>query len=106
MVPQRLIFRSIKRSHDLFVNDQGCVPAEDPQADKISKSIRAVDQYGPIIDLVDLKTPNKLKDFSSPSKSSIINSSHSRKLIVWLLILFSFHRLIGSLYLLFFLIFF
>ncbi|XP_051167277.1 pleiotropic regulator 1 [Leptopilina boulardi] len=47
-----LVFRSLKRTHDMFVNNQGMLPPFDPEIDKFIKNIKARDTYGPIVDRV------------------------------------------------------
>lgn len=46
-----LIFRSLKRTHDMFVSDQGFLP-EDDTAIEFRKAIKARDSYGPLLDRV------------------------------------------------------
>ncbi|XP_063695640.1 pleiotropic regulator 1 [Culicoides brevitarsis] len=47
-----LIFRSLKRTHDLFVSDQGILPEDDPETQKFRYNVKAKDSYGTILDRV------------------------------------------------------
>ncbi|KAF4516753.1 hypothetical protein B566_EDAN004592 [Ephemera danica] len=47
-----LVFRSLKRSHDLFLSEHNILPSKDPEAEKIKKAVKTRDQYGAIMDLV------------------------------------------------------
>ncbi|KAH8388113.1 hypothetical protein KR093_011811, partial [Drosophila rubida] len=45
-----LIFRSLKRTHDLFVSNQGNLPDFDDHLEKVRRSIKARDIYGSVLD--------------------------------------------------------
>ncbi|KAM8721671.1 hypothetical protein ACLKA7_007529 [Drosophila subpalustris] len=45
-----LIFRSLKRTHDLFVSNQGNLPDIDDRLEKLRRSIKASDTYGLVLD--------------------------------------------------------
>ncbi|XP_064538586.1 pleiotropic regulator 1 [Drosophila montana] len=45
-----LIFRSLKRTHDLFVSNQGNLPDIDDRLEKLRRSIKARDTYGLVLD--------------------------------------------------------
>uniref|UniRef100_A0A336K8G0 Pleiotropic regulator 1 n=1 Tax=Culicoides sonorensis TaxID=179676 RepID=A0A336K8G0_CULSO len=47
-----LVFRSLKRTHDLFVSDQSIYPEDDPEITKFRYNIKAKDSYGPIFERV------------------------------------------------------
>jgi len=47
-----LVFRSLKRTHDIFLSEEGTLPPLDPKAEAIWKASKARDTYGPIVDLV------------------------------------------------------
>uniref|UniRef100_A0A1A9VA04 Pleiotropic regulator 1 n=1 Tax=Glossina austeni TaxID=7395 RepID=A0A1A9VA04_GLOAU len=47
-----LIFRSLKRTHDMFVSNQGALPEIDDKLEKIRKSIKARDSYSLVFDRV------------------------------------------------------
>ena len=49
-----LVFRSLKRTHDMFISDQGALPALDPKAADLSKKVKARATYGPIMATVEL----------------------------------------------------
>ncbi|XP_068139641.1 pleiotropic regulator 1 [Drosophila tropicalis] len=46
-----LIFRSLKRTHDLFVSNQGNLPEIDDRLEKLRRAIKARDSYGFVSDL-------------------------------------------------------
>ena len=48
-----LVFRSQKRTHDMFISDQGSLPAVDPIANKMWRSIKARSIYQHLVDRVD-----------------------------------------------------
>lgn len=47
-----LVFRSLKRTHDMFLSDRGVLPPVDPSLQRMVKNIKARDSYGPILDRV------------------------------------------------------
>lgn len=47
-----LVFRSLKRTHELFLPDDGALPDVDEKAQKLLMSIKARDQHGPVMHLV------------------------------------------------------
>ncbi|KAK2716360.1 pleiotropic regulator 1-like [Artemia franciscana] len=47
-----LVFRSLKRSHDLFISNHDVLPPPDAEAMKLMKAIKAKDQYGPVLEEV------------------------------------------------------
>ncbi|XP_037932036.1 pleiotropic regulator 1-like [Teleopsis dalmanni] len=63
-----LIFRSLKRTHDMFVSNQGALPEIDEKLEKVRKSIKAKDCYQLVFDRV-LKA-NEAKHNSSASSVS------------------------------------
>ncbi|CAG7834542.1 unnamed protein product [Allacma fusca] len=48
-----LVFRSLKRTHDMFLSDQGNLPPVNDKAEKIMKAVKAKDQYGPVMGIVE-----------------------------------------------------
>lgn len=46
-----LIFRSLKRTHDMFVSDQGFLP-EDDKSIEVRQAIKARDSYGPLFEKI------------------------------------------------------
>ena len=48
-----LVFRSQKRTHDMFIADQGILPAADTVATKLWRTIKAKSAYHHIVDRVD-----------------------------------------------------
>ncbi|CAH0586817.1 unnamed protein product [Chrysodeixis includens] len=49
-----LVFRSLKRSHDMFLSNQGLLPPIDDKAEKVLRGIKARDSYGQVMDTVQL----------------------------------------------------
>ncbi|XP_043289636.1 pleiotropic regulator 1 [Venturia canescens] len=47
-----LVFRSLKRTHDMFLMDQSNLPPIDNSLEKIKKAVKSKDYYGPVLDLV------------------------------------------------------
>lgn len=48
-----LVFRSQKRTHDMFISDQGALPSLDPKATDLSRRVKARATYGPIMSVVE-----------------------------------------------------
>lgn len=47
-----LVFRSLKRTHDMFLMNQGTLPPVDQTLQNIKKSVKAKDCYGPVMERV------------------------------------------------------
>lgn len=47
-----LVFRSLKRTHDMFLCEQGALPPVDESLEKLRRQVKARDQYGPVLNLV------------------------------------------------------
>ncbi|XP_015190933.1 PREDICTED: pleiotropic regulator 1 isoform X1 [Polistes dominula] len=47
-----LVFRSLKRTHDMFLLNQGTLPPVDPNLQSMKKSVKAKDCYGPVMERV------------------------------------------------------
>ena len=41
-----LVFRSLKRTHDAFISDHGCMPEPEQTAEEMKKSIKKKQEYG------------------------------------------------------------
>ncbi|CAH1956102.1 unnamed protein product [Acanthoscelides obtectus] len=54
-----LVFRSLKRSHDMFISNQGNLPTVDETAEKIRRAVKARDSYGLVFD--DVKKMQAMK---------------------------------------------
>ena len=48
-----LVFRSQKRTHDMFISDQGALPSLDQKAADLSRRVKARATYGPIMAAVE-----------------------------------------------------
>ncbi|XP_064081581.1 pleiotropic regulator 1-like isoform X2 [Macrobrachium nipponense] len=47
-----LVFRSLKRTHDMFLCDQGALPPMDESLELLRRTVKARDQYGPVLKIV------------------------------------------------------
>ncbi|XP_045769413.1 pleiotropic regulator 1 [Maniola jurtina] len=47
-----LVFRSLKRSHDMFLSNQSMLPPIDEKAEKVLKAVKARDSYGQVMSAV------------------------------------------------------
>ncbi|KOB67718.1 Pleiotropic regulator 1 [Operophtera brumata] len=47
-----LVFRSLKRSHDMFLSNQGLLPPIDDNAEKVLRMVKARDSYGQVLSVV------------------------------------------------------
>lgn len=47
-----LVFRSLKRTHDMFLCDQGALPPTDISLEKLRRLVKSRDQYGPVLGIV------------------------------------------------------
>ncbi|CAL1528036.1 unnamed protein product, partial [Lymnaea stagnalis] len=43
-----LVFRSLKRTHDMFLSDQGNAPMKLDENEKLRCQIKIADEYGPV----------------------------------------------------------
>ncbi|XP_017786679.1 PREDICTED: pleiotropic regulator 1 [Nicrophorus vespilloides] len=58
-----LVFRSLKRSHDMFLSNQGILPPVDEKAEAIRRSLKARDSYGLVFDdIKKMKAMKQLQD--------------------------------------------
>lgn len=56
-----LVFRSMKRAHEMFFSDMNVLPPFDDKLVKFRNNIKARDQYGPVLHLVPNDMLNKVK---------------------------------------------
>ncbi|XP_076165718.1 transport and golgi organization 4 [Ptiloglossa arizonensis] len=65
-----LVFRSLKRTHDMFLLNQGTLPPVDSNLQKVKKSVKAKDCYGPVLERVKdnsiVKTQNENENADPP----------------------------------------
>ncbi|KAK7500536.1 hypothetical protein BaRGS_00008111 [Batillaria attramentaria] len=47
-----LVFRSLKRTHDMFLSDQGSVPMRDEKSEEVRRHVKITDEYAAIKDRV------------------------------------------------------
>ncbi|XP_022828346.1 pleiotropic regulator 1 [Spodoptera litura] len=59
-----LVFRSLKRSHDMFLSNQGLLPPIDDKAEKVLKGVKARDSYGQVMDTVQIAQAVKQQDIT------------------------------------------
>uniref|UniRef100_A0A0X3NVG0 Pleiotropic regulator 1 n=2 Tax=Schistocephalus solidus TaxID=70667 RepID=A0A0X3NVG0_SCHSO len=64
-----LVFRSLKRTHDMFEADQARLPELDEKSEKIKMNVKKRDQYGPILHQP-IVTPTQNATLSLPSSDS------------------------------------
>ncbi|KAG8042540.1 hypothetical protein G9C98_005174 [Cotesia typhae] len=74
-----LVFRSLKRTHDTFLMNQGLLPPIDPELERKKKSIKARDTYGDIVNKVKnqpvkAKNPNENLDPPPPGDESFVGA--------------------------------
>jgi len=62
-----LVFRSQKRTHDMFISDQGHLPPLDSKAADLSRRVKARSTYGAIIEAVELQNKRKAALHADPS---------------------------------------
>merc|ERR1712111_69900 len=62
-----LVFRSQKRTHDMFISDQGQLPPLDSKAADLSRRVKARSTYGAIIEAVELQNKRKAALHADPS---------------------------------------
>lgn len=46
-----LVFRSLKRTHDMFLSDQGILPAKDDKSEILRRKCKVADEYGVVKDM-------------------------------------------------------
>ncbi|CAG2253187.1 PLRG1 [Mytilus edulis] len=46
-----LVFRSLKRTHDMFITDQGIPPAKDDKGEILKRRVKTIDEYKMVKDL-------------------------------------------------------
>ena len=56
-----LVFRSLKRAHEMFASDMNVLPPIDEKMKTFVNSIKANDQYGPVVHLVGPDAATKFK---------------------------------------------
>lgn len=68
-----LVFRSLKRSHDMFVSNQNFLPESDEKNEKMKLSIKARDSYSGVFDRVASSEYEKKKTeyFKGPSEDPV-----------------------------------
>ena len=81
-----LVFRSLKRSHDMFMSDNNELPPPDPTTHQLKMSIKARDQFEPVLHLVPEEThkninnrirePEKDNGFKSDNYETISQNSN------------------------------
>lgn len=78
-----LVFRSLKRTHDMFLMNQGTLPPVDPELQKIKKAVKAKDSYGPVLErvrqanLAKIQSENDIADPPPPGDETFGTNSGS-----------------------------
>ncbi|XP_047349661.1 pleiotropic regulator 1 isoform X1 [Vespa velutina] len=57
-----LVFRSLKRTHDMFLLNQGTLPPVDQNLQNMKKSVKAKDCYGPVMERVKHNMTTKVQN--------------------------------------------
>ncbi|XP_023217243.1 pleiotropic regulator 1-like [Centruroides sculpturatus] len=72
-----LVFRSLKRTHDMFLSDQANPPPNDEKSEAFKLSIKGRDEYGPVMHLVKNNPGRQIDDDmrKSDDDSSTKNSN-------------------------------
>ncbi|XP_054711742.1 pleiotropic regulator 1-like [Uloborus diversus] len=73
-----LVFRSLKRTHDMFLVDQANLPPPNEDSDKIKMMMKARDEYGPVMHLVKNKQDHDDHNGSHFSDSKTDESAGDR----------------------------
>ncbi|XP_014272485.1 pleiotropic regulator 1 [Halyomorpha halys] len=68
-----LVFRSLKRTHDMFLSSQGSLPPVDELAEKIKRGIKAHDSYSLVLEKV--KQSKSIRNVNSDAKQDRIFDS-------------------------------
>ncbi|ESO88402.1 hypothetical protein LOTGIDRAFT_234495 [Lottia gigantea] len=71
-----LVFRSLKRTHDMFLSDQGNLPPLDDKSEVIKRMTKAKSEYGPVLDLPK-QTSNKEQNKTESEDSHWHNEDNS-----------------------------
>lgn len=58
-----LVFRSLKRTHDMFLSDQGNPPPPDEKAEKLKLACKARDEYKPVLHLVQANKTKMVREY-------------------------------------------
>ena len=86
-----LVFRSLKRTHDMFISDHNQLPPLDPKAHELRLAVKSKDQFGPVLHLVpdsdeSQNASNKHKDTERhnglKAKKSDVNSQSTDQSLV------------------------
>ncbi|XP_014224937.1 pleiotropic regulator 1-like [Trichogramma pretiosum] len=71
-----LVFRSLKRTHDMFLANQSLLPPVDPAIEKLRRSIKAKDSYKTVLHEVDLEN-EMIKRRKANDPSSVATQEES-----------------------------
>ncbi|OXU25939.1 hypothetical protein TSAR_003497 [Trichomalopsis sarcophagae] len=81
-----LVFRSLKRTHDMFLANQGMLPPVDPSLEKLKMAVKAKDSYGTVLQQVNLQNEMKkrkeINASSTPSEAESSSNSTSNSLAI------------------------
>uniref|UniRef100_T1GN06 Pleiotropic regulator 1 n=1 Tax=Megaselia scalaris TaxID=36166 RepID=T1GN06_MEGSC len=72
-----LVFRSLKRTHDMFVSNQATLPEDDDKLEKLKKAIKARDTYGLVFNRVAQVQEQKRKQELNPDKPLAITNGEA-----------------------------
>uniref|UniRef100_A0A0A9WTF4 Pleiotropic regulator 1 n=1 Tax=Lygus hesperus TaxID=30085 RepID=A0A0A9WTF4_LYGHE len=68
-----LLFRSLKRTHDMFITNQGTLPSVDELAEKIKKGVKARDSYSLVLEKVKQTKAAKAREPNSDVASDTMS---------------------------------
>jgi pleiotropic regulator 1 len=77
-----LVFRSLKRTHDMFLANQGNLPPTDSALEKLKNGIKAKDCYGSVLQQVNLNNELKKRKGSEVTSSLEIDPLSNNSLAV------------------------
>lgn len=78
-----LVFRSLKRTHDMFLSNQGNLPPTDPALEKLKSGIKSKDSYDSVLHLViNNEKKKKVNDASSVISETEAPNSNLNSLAV------------------------
>uniref|UniRef100_A0A0B6ZZT2 Pleiotropic regulator 1 n=1 Tax=Arion vulgaris TaxID=1028688 RepID=A0A0B6ZZT2_9EUPU len=68
-----LVFRSLKRTHDMFLADQGNTPLKDDLSLKVKRELKVQDEYGPVKEMV--KRDARSKQLHQGANGDLMNGT-------------------------------
>ncbi|XP_076355269.1 transport and golgi organization 4 [Tachypleus tridentatus] len=72
-----LVFRSLKRTHDMFLSDQANPPPSDEASEKIKLLVKAADEYKPVMHLIRNNPDKEFRQNVSDQRGEIENGGEN-----------------------------